>query len=309
MAGGAKLKAWVSAARLRTLPLAASCVLTGSAYAWNYSSTPWTIFILCLTTCLLLQVLSNFANDYGDYLHGTDNQNRVGPTRAVQSGAISKEEMFRAITICASLALISGIVLLWYALARKGFWIEALVLFMIGLLCILAAYKYTIGKRPYGYSGFGDAAVFLFFGIVGVSGTAFLQSGFFDIWSLLPAAGIGLLSTAVLNLNNMRDIENDKASSKITLAVRIGFKAGKFYQYFLVIAGLVCLVSSFYWPFLFSWIFLILLIIPLRLLLLHLMFIARVKENEAIDPELKKVALATFFLALIIFISGMVVHT
>jgi len=291
----------MSAMRLRTLPLAASCVLVGSALGWNTSAQPILILLLALFTSWLLQILSNLANDYGDHTHGADNENRVGPTRALQSGVISKSEMFRAIIICASLTFVSGIALLWFAMGKAGLFAEALVLLAIGVASITAAIKYTSGKNPYGYRGFGDLFVFFFFGIVGVCGSAFLHDTHFDWRWLLPASSIGLFATAVLNLNNLRDHVNDRASGKKTLVVIMGFNRAKWYHLFLISTGWFCIAVLFSLQAetkFIGWIF-----IPLTVMLLNIRNVFRCTQPVALDPELKKIALSTFLFALLFFLS------
>lgn len=294
------MKKWLSAFRLRTLPLAASSVIAGSAMAWHQDIFSWTTFWLALITTFLLQVLSNLANDYGDYSHGVDNEQRVGPARAMQSGAITKSQMQRALVINTILALISGISLLWFSLGERGEFYPALLLLGMGMLAIAAAFKYTVGKNPYGYLGLGDLAVFIFFGLTGVIGTYYLHTGILSAHVLLPAATIGLFSAAVLNLNNLRDHENDRSSGKNTLVVRMGFSNGKIYQMLLITGAtccaiVLCLMSgdAFYRWF-------TLLIPALQWLLLVKVF--RTKIPADLDGELKKVALSTFAYSLLLWI-------
>lgn len=284
---------WLSAFRLRTLPLAVSSVLVGSGLALFQGTHRPAITLLALITAILLQVLSNLANDLGDHLHGTDNKDRVGPQRAVQSGAIPPMAMKRAIYICGSLAFASGLALILIAL---GFMPSTLLFLALGLLAIGAAVRYTFGSKPYGYAGLGDLSVFLFFGIVGVMGTQFLHTGSVRWAHLLPAAGLGLLSTGVLNLNNMRDIRNDKASGKITVAVRIGPENAKAYHSALIIGGLSCLVlfTAFHFRGMPQWGFLV----TTSALASHLRVVLRTFDPAALDPELKRLALATFATAL-----------
>src|SRR5680860_1161523 len=220
---------WMQAFRLRTLPLSISSAVIGSILAYADGKFVWPVFILTLTTTIFLQVLSNLANDFGDSVHGTDNSNRVGPERTVQSGKISKTEMKRLIVIFSILSFISGSLLIYFGLrnAKVGL---IILFFMLGIASIAAAIKYTIGKKPYGYSGLGDLFVFIFFGLVGVCGTYFLFTNQFNMELLLPASSIGLLSAGVLNLNNMRDIANDATSGKKTMVVRIGSEKAKLYH-------------------------------------------------------------------------------
>lgn len=285
--------------RLRTLPLAAASILAGMAAGKGEHAFPWSIALLALLTCLLLQILSNLANDLGDYAKGTDNAQRVGPTRALQSGAIQKHEMVRAVLLFALLSFLSGIALLW-----RSFGSDALVLWLVflvlGVASIAAAIKYTAGKGAYGYKGFGDLFVLLFFGGVGVCGTAFLVDGTFAWRCLLPAWTIGTLSTMVLNVNNLRDHVNDAASGKRTLVVRLGFKKAKAYHALLYVSALLAMVM---WLGLFvktpvKWI----VLFPFALLTKHLIAVGREQEPAALDPELKKVALSTFLLSLLMMV-------
>jgi 1,4-dihydroxy-2-naphthoate octaprenyltransferase len=294
------IKSWIAAARLRTLPLAASCTLTGSALAWQQGKGSWSIFGLALLTTFLLQILSNFANDYGDFSKGVDNEDRVGPQRALQSGAITQRMMKNALFICAFLTLISGLCLLWVALGSAGMFLQSLVLLVVGLLAIAAAFRYTMGKNPYGYRGLGDVFVFLFFGLVGVCGTYFLYAHQWSFWTLLPATTIGLLSAAVLNLNNLRDHVNDAASGKHTLVVMMGFEKGKRYQLVLVVAGFI---SSLVWMIEHNthpvqWVAMMPLAIPL--MLLPKLFATR--EPSLLDADLKKIAMSAFLFAVLFFI-------
>lgn len=304
------MKHWLRAFRLRTLPLAVSSILVGSALAYLanvfvYSGPPqfrMHILLLALLTAVLLQVLSNLANDLGDHQHGTDNADRVGPQRAVQSGAITPAAMQRAMLICGVLALVSGIALIISAFGLDG---RTLVFFGIGLVAIAAAVKYTFGKNPYGYAGLGDVSVFLFFGIVGVCGTFFLHAK--DIHPLvwLPAAAFGLLSAGVLNVNNMRDIHNDAASGKRTLVVRMGSTNARIYQAVLVLGGLGSLVAFTLLlgaPSWTAWLFL--LVTPG--FIIHLKKIWTTTEPRALDPQLKVLAMGTFLTA-ILFSLGLVI--
>ena len=285
-----KFKAWITAFRLRTLPLALSCVITGSGIAWQKDSLNWTILGLACLTTVFLQVLSNLANDYGDGVKGTDNDSRIGPVRAIQSGIISRNEMKLGIVLCALITLASGITLL--VLALKMNWIFYGML-SIGFLGIAAAIKYTIGKNAFGYKGLGDLFVFIFFGIVGVLGTSYLQAGSIEWIELLPATAIGLLCTGVLNLNNMRDHKNDRDSGKHTFVVAIGYSSAKVYHAILtfvpvVLLGLYVLLTedSYNWAFFIASLFIV---------TAALFRISRVTEEQLLDRELKTLALTTFF--------------
>jgi 1,4-dihydroxy-2-naphthoate octaprenyltransferase len=289
------IKAWISAARLRTLPLSISGILVGTAYAQINGFFNATIFSLALATTLAFQILSNFANDYGDGVKGTDNQERIGPMRALQSGLISEQQMKVGIIITSILSLFFAISLIYVSFGSENL-LYSLAFIALGLLAIYAAIKYTVGNSAYGYRGLGDVFVFIFFGLVSVIGTYFLCSQKLDSLILFPAISIGLLSTAVLNLNNMRDLESDKKSNKITLPVKMGLKKAKIYHSFLISLALTCFVIYTYWLGSTMHFISLIAFIPL---LIHLIKVAKTKTSKDFDPELKKVALSTFALAMI----------
>ncbi|MCB9169769.1 MAG: 1,4-dihydroxy-2-naphthoate polyprenyltransferase [Flavobacteriales bacterium] len=287
------MKHWLHAFRLRTLPLAVSSILVGSALAAFRGSFQWVVFALALVTAILLQVLSNLANDLGDHEHGTDDHERVGPQRAVQSGAITPDRMKRALWICGALALISGVALL---LVAFGATLTTLVFLGIGLLAIAAAVRYTYGGRPYGYAGLGDISVLLFFGIVGVMGTFYLHTGSWWTPAMLPAIGFGLLATGVLNTNNLRDIVNDEAKGKRTLAVRLGVERDKVYHALLIVGGLGCLAAftGLHFRAMAQWGFLI----ATPMLASQMKRVLQNLDPRTLDPELKRLALGTFLCAI-----------
>lgn len=225
---------WLNAARLKTLPLAILSILVGTCLAAKTSTISYLTLFLSLTTAILLQILSNLANDYGDALKGTDNDARIGPKRVMQQGLIKASAMKKAICITVFLSLLSGAALIFTALNQHQ---DILGFSLLGLVAIFAAIGYTLGNKPYGYQGLGDLSVFVFFGLLGVSGSDYLQSGQFDSTHLLPAAAIGLLATGVLSINNLRDIENDAACGKKTLAVRLGLKKAKRYHLALLVTS------------------------------------------------------------------------
>jgi 1,4-dihydroxy-2-naphthoate octaprenyltransferase len=236
------LSIWLSALRLRTLPLAASSIIVGAGIAEHQQVFNLPIFLVSLMTALLLQILSNLANDYGDFVTGTDGENRVGPERAMQTGLITHQSMKRAIIFTVGLTVISGSTLLLYALNDDV--LSWLIFLGLGLLAIVAAITYTMGKLPYGYRALGDIAVFLFFGLLGVIGSFYLYAHHFDWLLVLPASSIGLLSAAVLNINNMRDVENDSKHNKTTLVVLLG--RGLAFKYHLCLIILAPLLASYY---------------------------------------------------------------
>lgn len=235
------LRIWFDAARPKTLPLALVSIFTGSALAFSSGHFSLPIALLALLTATLLQILSNLANDYGDAVKGTDNEKRLGPMRAIQSGEVSLADMKRAIVINIALTIVAGLALVFYALDS----LESILAFIgLGVLAMMAAIAYTVGNKPYGYVGLGDLSVFLFFGLLGVSGTYFLHTGHIE-WSLfLPSLGCGLMAVAVLNVNNMRDIENDAECGKRTVPVRLGQQRAKTYH-FLLLTGAVLAFASY----------------------------------------------------------------
>ncbi len=319
----ATIKSWVSAARLRTLPLSISGILMGIACAYFMGNMPkihgelntayfdpyferrlWKVGGLGLLTTLLFQILSNFANDYGDGTKGTDNDSRVGPMRAIQSGSISPVQMKRAIIITSVLSFISTVALIIVSLGLQQL-LTALFFLILGIAAIWAAIKYTVGDDAYGYSGLGDLFVFIFFGPVSIMGIYYLVLQQFDIYLILPSLTIGLLSVAVLNLNNMRDVENDKLSGKNTVVVQIGLARAKlFHMALLAMAFLSMMLYLVHLYILYSE-STILIFSPLIAfipLFIHCIKVSKNNVPALFDPELKKVALSTFLLSLITII-------
>ncbi len=293
-----KTKAWLSAVRLRTLPLSVSGILIGSGLAAMYGSTDWVIFILALLSTLGLQIISNLANDYGDGIKGTDNEDRIGPKRAYQSGALSRKELKMGILVSILITLVFIGLLLYKAFEGMP---EYFLLFtVLGGLAVWSAIRYTVGDAAYGYKGLGDLFVFSFFGLVSVLGSMFLFTKYLTVIAVLPAISIGLLSTAVLNLNNLRDHNSDLSAGKNTLVVKLGIKRAKYYHYFLLVGSFLCMVlflvlSKSVWYQALC----LLAYIPLAL---HLRKVVRVQVPQDFDPELKKVALSTFFMAVFFYL-------
>ncbi|RUA06965.1 MAG: 1,4-dihydroxy-2-naphthoate octaprenyltransferase, partial [Flavobacteriia bacterium] len=232
------MKKWIGAARLRTLPLSLSGIILASFLAVAGNKFNLLIFIFAVLTTVGFQVISNFANDYGDGVKGTDNKDRVGPERAIQSGDITPLQMKKAIMISTVITLIVALVLIYISFGKDNFW-YSLLFFVLGIASIAAAIKYTVGRNAYGYYGMGDLFVFLFFGLLSVCGTYFLYFKNIDLTVFLPAFSIGLLSTGVLNLNNMRDAASDIKAGKNTLVVKIGNVAAKRYHYFLLTGAFI----------------------------------------------------------------------
>lgn len=297
------MKAWLAAARLRTLPLALAGILlgaipvSGEEFEWNLT------FSLCLLTAITLQILSNFANDFGDTQNGADQFRTNGPARAVQSGVISPQRMKLAIVVSAILSIGLGITLLWISLWQKGWTLTFFVFLAIGLTSVAAAYYYTAGDKPYGYIGLGDLSVFVFFGLAAVMGSHFLLYKHFDFAVLLLATMQGVLSVLVLHLNNMRDFHDDAKAGKKTMAIRLGWRLSKWYfglLSFISMAALALLAIQLdpYLLFLVGLVSVILLsIFP---------SIAHSENVKGIDAQLKKVALSSFFVAIVLFLNTII---
>lgn len=284
-----EVKNWIEAFRLRTLPLALSSIGLGSFLAAFERQMRWDVLILAALTTIFLQVLSNLANDYGDSKHGADHAEREGPSRAVQSGAISPKSMKNAIYLFISLSLGSGIALLLVALENLD--IKFIILLTLGIMAIGAALNYTMGKNPYGYAGFGDMFVIIFFGFIGVVGTYFCHTGHFQLDVLLPAFSCGLLATAVLNVNNIRDIVSDKKAGKMSIPVRIGRANATLYHWLLIalaiIASLVYVAINYHSPYQF------LFLTTTPLLIFNGMKVSANRESKKLDPMLKQMAIST----------------
>ncbi len=308
------LRNFIQAARLRTLPLSISGIIVGSSLgardhfhnlADRYFDTTISIgytrffespiFWLAILTTIGFQVLSNFANDYGDGIKGTD-ENRTGEARMVATGAISPKQMKTAMIITTVITLIVALLLIYLSFGKENFQ-YSFVFFLLGIASIVAAIKYTVGKSAYGYSGFGDLFVFLFFGLLSVVGSYFLFTKSIDIFVFLPAFSVGCLSTGVLNLNNMRDRENDQQSGKNTIVVKIGAEFAKYYHYYLIAASFLfaLLFTSINFDGPIQFLF-ILAYIPL---IRHLIFVYKNKEEALLDGQLKIVALSTFLFSVL----------
>lgn len=289
------VKHYLKAARLRTLPLSVSGIIVGSFLAKIQNEFAWEIAALAILTTIGFQIISNFANDYGDGIKGTD-ANRVGEQRMVASGVITPPQMKKAITITTILTLIIALLLIYVSFGKENFGFS-LLFFVLGIVAIIAAIKYTVGKSAYGYSGFGDVFVFLFFGLLSVVGSYFLFAKEVHFTVFLPAISIGLLSTSVLNLNNMRDRENDQKVGKNTLVVKIGTEFAQYYHYYLLIASLLFallyVVIQYQNPMQF------LFLIAYIPLIKHMLFVIKNKEEAKLDGELKKVAFSTFLFAIL----------
>ena len=292
------LNNWIDAARPRTLPLSLSGIVLGSGYAYSQGFWSWPIFILAILTTILFQIISNFANDLGDGLKGTDNKQRIGPERSIQAGKIEPVQMKKAIVITSIFSLISAAVLIFTG--SKNLPSSVIYFYLVlAILCVIAGITYTMGRRAYGYYGLGDVMVLLFFGGVSVLGVYPFYAKSFDNSLIFGAIGIGLLSTAVLNLNNMRDRINDAKCNKRTLAVMMGPNVSKLYHFFLIAGGIGFLT---YFISATGKELAGLGLLPSLYLIFHLRQVMQIKDAKMYDPELMKVALSTFLSALLFFI-------
>lgn len=290
------MKKWIEAARLRTLPLALSSILMGCFLAAAHHQFSWAVAILAVVTTVCLQVLSNFANDYGDAVNGKDTEARQGPQRAVQSGAISASSMRNAVILFSVVSLVSGIGLLYEAL-KDATWQSFLAFLGLGILAIIAAITYTAGKRPYGYEGLGDLSVLIFFGWVGVLGVYYLHTKTFDPTLLLPATSCGLFAVGVLNINNIRDIESDTLTGKRSVPVRIGRDNAIVYHWILLTVGMLAsiaylLLTEWTWS---QWVF----VLSFPLFVRNGLAVSRLTNPRELDPYLKQMALSTLLFVLL----------
>lgn len=285
-----KIKAWIQAFRLRTLPLAFSCIFMAAFLAAAQGHFDGWIFGLSLLTTLFLQILSNLANDYGDAASGIDtSEHRTGPKRTVSAGLITKQEMKNGLVICSLLSLVSGVLLIFIAFGDR--WVEVIVFLILGLGAIAASIKYTVGKKPYGYAGWGDFFVLVFFGLVGVGGSYFLYTSSLNYWMLLPAISCGLFAVGVLNVNNIRDIESDRISGKYSIPVRLGRKRAIIYHWLILSLGLAAALLYVYamGPYPSGYLF----VLSVPLFLINARAVKVKTTSEQLDPYLKQLALST----------------
>ena len=293
------IKAWISAFRLRTLPLALASIGMGSFLAASKGVFRLDVLLLASITTIFLQILSNLANDYGDSMNGADNVHRVGPSRAVQSGAISIASIKSGIIVFAALSFITGLALLYVSVGFSG---RVFLFFLVlGILSIAAAYTYTAGKRPYGYAGLGDIFVLIFFGFVGVIGTYYLHSGSFNSQIILPTLATGLFATAVLNVNNIRDIESDRIAGKMSIPARLGRSKAVVYHWLLLVtgfgAGTVYIFSLEFHPLRLIY------LLSLPLFIKNGIGVQRATGDGAVDPYLKQLAISSFIFMILFGLS------
>jgi 1,4-dihydroxy-2-naphthoate octaprenyltransferase len=296
------LSAWFHAARPGTLPLALSGTALGSLLAAADHEFSWSVCVLALLTTLLLQILSNLANDYGDFVNGKDTAGRIGPPRMLQTGRIAPAQMVKALVALVITTLAAGTVLVAAGTSGTG---EGVWYILLGCAAIVAAVTYTVGKHPYGYQGWGDLSVFVFFGMVGTLGTYYLHAHHLRWDVVLPAASIGLLSTGVLNLNNLRDEQSDGEANKRTLVIILGYRRARVYHVMLlvtaVLTGLTYVVMNYRSPLQL----LFLSLVPL--LYQDIMAVFGNTRRVELNAELKKLSLSTLLFALTLG-AGMLIH-
>ena len=289
-----KFKIWLQGARLRTLPLSLSGIIVGNGLAYESDGFSLVILVLSLATTIAFQVLSNFANDYGDGVKGTDNESRIGPARVLQQGLLTRAQLKKGIQFCAAVSLVFAFALIYVAFGTSDL-LYSLIFIILGIASVVAAIKYTVGSNAYGYRALGDLFVFLFFGGVSVLGSYFLQAQEFQIDLILPSTALGLLSVGVLNLNNMRDIHTDKEVNKITMAVLLGASLSKAYHAFLLIGAVLTTVFYVKMDIQPAYLFMI-AVLPM---MIHLRRVLGYTDPKEFDPELKRLALCTFLFAIL----------
>jgi len=284
--------------RLRTLPLAFASIGMGVFLAISNGKFDFTIALMCFLTTLSLQILSNLANDYGDSVHGVDHKDRQGPKRAVQIGDISSVQMKNAIKIAIAVSFILGLFLLYIAdIPFKIF----IAFISLGILAIIAAILYTNGKLPYGYIGLGDISVYLFFGLLGVLGTYYLQVNSVEWSLLLPATSCGLLTVGVLNINNIRDIDSDLQAGKRSIPVMLGKSKARIYHLFLLTIAI--LASSCYVMLYFEGIKHYIFLLSVPLFIVNGIQVYKRYEPQRLDPLLKQLALSTVLFVILFGLS------
>lgn len=296
-----KIPYLIRSMRLRTLPLSLSGVILGLllAYADGYGS--WMVTLFALLTAVSLQILSNVSNELGDFQAGTDIDERHGPANSLQRGLLTVTDFTRMIRVLACATALFGLCLIFASFPTLLSW-KPWVLSVVGLGAIWAAIHYTLGHHPYGYRGWGDLFVFIFFGLVSVFGGYFVASNVLNVWLLLPASAIGLFSVAVLNVNNIRDIETD-IRTRVTLPVRHGERWAKIYHTVLIVLGWLLLLVYLAVCGRSFWCWLTLIVMPLYAQ--HLKGVWRLSGKE-LDPMLPLLVLSTFVLSVVMGVTMIV---
>ena len=287
-------KAVVRSMRLRTLPLSLAGISLGIMFACGEHRIPWYVIVLTLLTTVSLQILSNMSNELGDWLSGVDGQGREGPKYGIEGGGLTEDEMRSCIRIMVLVCCILGLGMIRASFGTI-FRIESEVLVVLGAAAIWAAMHYTLGSKPYGYRGLGDIFVFIFFGLVPVTGGFFVCAQTLDLTTLIPGAAIGLFSVGVLNVNNMRDMKSD-AGTRVTVPLKLGEHRAKIYHAILIVVGWclmllhTILFTSGWLPYLYF--------ITLPLYIKHLSGIRKFSGRE-LDPMLPMLVISTFIFALL----------
>lgn len=290
-----KIGCYFKSLRLRTLPLSLSGIVVGVGLAAaDYNVDDLTVALIALTT-VLLQVLSNVSNEYGDFMSGTDlSESRVGPTYS--QGVLTSSDYRRMIAVVAVLCCVSGVLMVWRSFSTL-FCLESILLLILGASAIMAAVRYTLGRNPYGYRGWGDVYVFLFFGVVSVLGSYFVAAHQLKTWLLmLPAASIGFFSVAVLNVNNIRDMASD-ASTRSTVPLKIGARNAKIYHTLLIAAGWVAMLvySSLRWFDIMHFAY----VLTLPLFIIHIIGVWK-HEGAELDKYLPMLVISTFIFSILV---------
>lgn len=290
----ARFRYYISAMRLRTLPLSLAGVSLGLLLAAADYRVGWEVVLFTLLTTVLLQITGNVSNELGDYLSGTDRTERLGPSYSLSSGLLRERDFKVMIAVYISLSILSGLALVWFSFGTF-FCIESLLFIVLGGAAIMASVRYTLGRNPYGYRGQGDFYVFVFFGMVPVLGSYFLASHELFWKMLLPAVSMGAFSTGVLNVNNIRDMATD-AATRVTVPLKIGEKAAKIYQTALVLVGWICMAAYSLLRMYDPWHYLFVLTLPL--FVIHLKGVWKYSGRE-LDRMLPLLVVATFLFAVL----------
>lgn len=293
-------RVWISAARLRTLPLSVAGIVAGNALVIQKTDFSWILFVGTLLTAIAFQILSNFANDYGDGIKGTDNENRIGPKRVLQRKWLAEKTLFNGIVLTGIIGFLFAVGTI--AVAFGDAEIQRVLVFLgLTFAALIAAYKYTAGKGAYGYHALGDVFVFLFFGGLAVLGSYYLHTKTLDMHVWWIALTMGFFSVGVLNLNNMRDIKNDTAVGKKTIASILGLSKAKTYHAAVLLSGCISLgigliqIAENLWQY-----FPLGVAVPI---LFQLYKTTQTKEHAELDKFLKPLALSTFALSLMLLLT------
>lgn len=291
-------KAAFRSLRVRATPLVLSGVATAISAARLDVRVNWRTALFLALTAVFLQFVSNLSNELGDSLHGTDRADREGMRYSLQSGELSEKDIKYLIGACICLSCISGLLMIYFSMGTL-FSAPAICFILLGAVAIVAAMRYTLGRKPYGYRGLGDLYVFLFFGLAVVCGGYYLCSCNPHIWrALLPACGIGCFSVGVLNVNNIRDMKTD-AATRVTMAIRLGEKGSRIYQTALIVLGWACLIIWTATNARSVWSFTYLITVPL--FAKHLCIVWK-NTGHGLDKMVPMLSISTFILSLLTFI-------